>query len=67
MICFAPQQVGVIELSVFVNGQEIKGNPFKIAVQENPIKLSKIITSHDDSFGQLWGIACSVGSSRLDQ
>ena len=59
MICFAAQQVGGIELSVFVNGREIKGSPFKIAVQENLIKPSKIITSHDDSFGQLWGIACS--------
>ena len=59
MICFAAQQVGGIELSVFVNGHKIKGSPFRIAVQENPIKPSKIITSHDDSFGQLWGIACS--------
>ena len=59
MICFAAQQVGGIELSVFVNGHEIKGSPFRIVVQENPIKPSKIITSHDDSFGQLWGIACS--------
>ena len=59
MICFAAQQVGGIELSVFVNGREIRGSPFRIAVQENLIKPSKIITSHDDSFGQLWGIACS--------
>ena len=59
MICFAAQQIGGIELLVFVNGHEIKRSPFRIAVQENPIKPSKIITSHDDSFGQLWGIACS--------
>ena len=59
MICFAAQQVGGVELSVFVNGHEIKGSPFRIAIQENVIKTSKIITSHDDSFGQLWGIACS--------
>ena len=59
MICFTAQQVGEIELSVFVNGHEIKGSPFRIAVQENLVKPSKIITSHDDSFGQLWGIACS--------
>ena len=59
MICCVAQQVGEIELSVFVNGHEIKDSPFRIAVQENPIKPSKIITSHDDSFGQLWGIACS--------
>ena len=61
MICCAAQQGGGIELSVFVNhnGHEIKDSPFRIAVQENPIKPSKIITSHDDSFGQLWRIACS--------
>ena len=62
IICCAPQRVGEIELSVFVNGREIKGNPFRIVVQEYPnypIKPSKIITSHDDNFGELRGIACS--------
>ena len=59
MICFKPQQVGEIDLSVFVNKCKIQGSPFRIVVQENLIKPSKIITSHDDSFGQLWGIACS--------
>ena len=59
MICCAARQVGEIELSVFVNGQEIKDSPFKIVVQEYPIKPNKIITSHDYSFGQLRGIACS--------
>jgi len=61
MICFVAQQVEEINLSVFMNGHEIKGSPFRILVQENPIKPSKVITSHDagDGFGQLWGIACS--------
>ena len=59
MICCAARQVGEVELSVFVNGHEIKDSPFKIAIQENPIKPNQIITSHDDSFGQLRGIACS--------
>ena len=58
MICCAAQQVGEIELSVFVNGHKIKDSPFKIVVQEYPIKPNKIITSDDDSFGQLRGIAC---------
>ena len=58
LICFAAQQVGEIELSVFVNGHEIKRSPFIIVVQENVIEPNKIITSHDHSFGQLWGIAC---------
>ena len=59
MICFAAQQVGEMKLFVFVNGQEIKESPLKIAVHESSIKPNKIIASHDDSFGQLWGIACS--------
>ena len=59
IICFAAQQVGEIKLSVSVNGHEIKESPLKISVHESSIKPSKIITSHDDSFGQLWGIACS--------
>ena len=59
MISCAAQQVGEISLSVFVNGCEIQDSPFKIAVQENPISPHKIITSRDDSFGQLRGIACS--------
>ena len=60
MICFVAKEVGEIELSVFVNGYEIKRSPFIIVVQENPIKPNKIITIHNDSFGQLWGIACIV-------
>ena len=59
MICFTAQQVGEISLSVYVNGHEIEESPFRIMVQEAPIKPNKIITSHDDSFGQLRGIACS--------
>ena len=59
MICCAARQVGEKELSVFVNGHEIKDSPFKIMIRENPISPNKIITSHDDSFGQLRGIACS--------
>lgn len=59
MICFTAQQVGEIKFSVFVNNHEMKESPFKFVVQENPIKPSKIIASNDDSFGQLWGIACS--------
>ena len=59
MISFTAQQVGETNLSVIVNGHQIKGSPFTIMVQENLIKPSKIVTSQDDSFGQLWGIACS--------
>ena len=59
MISFTAQQVGEINLSVIVNGHQIKESPFTIMVQENLIKPSKIVASQDDSFGQLWGIACS--------
>ena len=59
MIWFSAQQVGEIELSVFVNGHEIKDSPLNITVQENPIKPNKIIINCDNNFGQLWGIACS--------
>ena len=38
MISCVPQQVGEISLSVFVNGHKIKDSPFKIVVQEYPIK-----------------------------
>ena len=58
MICFAPQKVGEISLSIYVNGHEIEESPFRIMVREGSIKPSKIITSRDDSFGQLRGITC---------
>ena len=59
IIDFTAQQVGEINLSLSVNEQDIKGSPFKIVVQENPIAPSKIVTNEDNSFGKLWGIACS--------
>ena len=59
-IYFTPQGVGEINLSLFLNEQEIKESPFKVTVQENLIvKPNKTVTSDDNSFGQLWGIACS--------
>ena len=60
IIYFAAQHVGKIDLSVFVNGSEIKESPFRVVVQENSVEPNKVITSlDDDSFGRLWGIACS--------
>ena len=58
IISFATQQVGKMDLSVFVNEQEIKESPFRFVVQESSVK-QKIITIRDNSFGQLCGIACS--------
>ena len=58
IIYFTVQHVGKIDLSVFVNESEVKESPFRIVVQENSVEPNKIISSHGDSFGQLWGIAC---------
>ena len=58
IIDYTAQKVGEINLSVFANGQEIKKSPFKITVQENPIKY-KIIPNDEGKFDQLRGIACS--------
>ena len=46
-------------MSLSVNGHEIHKSPFRITIPENSAKHSKIITSDDDGFDQLWGIACS--------
>jgi len=46
-ICFVAQQVGEINLSVFINGHEIKENPFRILVQENPIKRIQSFPADD--------------------
>ena len=63
IISFVAQQVGEMKLSVFVNGQPIKGNPLTIMVKENPVMPRKIITNHYDNFDQLMGIACSSDST----
>ena len=34
MASFVPQHVGEVELSVFVNGQEIKGSPYSVMVRD---------------------------------
>ena len=59
IIHFPTLHVDKIDLSVLANGLEIKGSPFRIVVQENPMTSNKIITIHNESFGQLGGIACS--------
>ena len=57
LIYFTAQQVGTVDLSVFINGQQIKGSPYRILVQENSVKLRKII--RNDNFDKLFGITCS--------
>ena len=55
MASFIPQQVGEVKLSVFVNGEQIKGSPYSVMVRDyrSVNKPSKIV----DNEGQPWGIA----------
>ena len=55
---FVPQQVGEVKLSVFVNGEQIKGSPYSVMVRDytSVNKPSKIV-NNDGNMGQPWGIA----------
>ena len=55
---FVPQQVGEVKLSVFVNGQQIKGSPYSVMVRDytSVNKPSKIV-NNDGNTGCSWGIA----------
>ena len=58
MASFVPQQVGEVKLSVFVNGQQIKGSPYSVMVRDytSVNKPSKTV-NNDGSMGTPWGIA----------
>ena len=58
MASFVPQQVGEVKLSVFVNGQQIKGSPYSVMVRDytSVNKPSKIL-NNDGKMGEPWGIA----------
>ena len=58
MASFVPQQVGEVNLSVFVNGQQIKGSPYSVMVRDytSVNKPSKIV-NNDGNMGQPEGIA----------
>ena len=57
---FTVEQVGETKLSVFVNGQQIKGSPHHFTVFKNYLALhSATKTLVDNNFGNLWGIAFS--------
>ena len=58
MASFVPQQVGEVKLSVFVNGQQIKGSPYSVMVRDytSVNKPSKIV-NNDGNMGTPWGIA----------
>ena len=58
MASFIPQQVGEVKLSVFANGEQIKGNPYSVMVKDytSVNKPSKIV-NNDGNMGEPWGIA----------
>ena len=58
MASFVPQQVGEVKLSVFVNGEQIKGSPYSVMVRDytSVNKPSKIV-NNDGNMGHPWGIA----------
>ena len=63
MASFVVQQVGEVKLSVFINGQQIKGSPYSVVVQQSINytrvgKPSKIVNS-TGKMGRPWGIAFS--------
>ena len=58
MASFVPQQVGEVKVSVFANGDQIKGSPYNVMVRDytSVNKPSKVVNS-DGNMGQPWGIA----------
>ena len=59
MAYFVAQQVGEGKLSVFINGQQIKGSPYSVVVQYDYTRVGKPSRSvnNDGDMGTLWGIA----------
>ena len=58
MASFVPQQVGEVKLSVFVNGEQIKGSPYSVMVRDyTSVNKPTKIVNNDGNMGQLWGIA----------
>ena len=59
MASFVVQQGGEVKLSVFVNGQQIKGSPYSVVVQCDYTRLGKPskIVNNDGNMGKPWGIA----------
>ena len=58
-VSFVPQKVGEARLSVFVNGQEIKGSPYSVMVKDyaSVNKPTKTV-NNDGNMCNPWGIAC---------
>ena len=58
MASFVPQQVGEEKLSVFVNGEQIKGSPYSVMVIRDYTSVNKPskILNNNGKMGQPWGI-----------
>jgi len=58
MVSFVSQKIGGIKLSVFVNGQQIKGSPYSVTVKDyTSVKKPRMTVNNDGNMGQPWGIA----------
>ena len=59
MASFVPQQVGEVKLSVFLNGEQIKGSPYSVMVSNDYTSVNKPseIVNNDGNMGKPWGIA----------
>ena len=58
MVSFIPQQVGEVMVSVFINGEQIKGSPYSVMVRDyTSVNKSSKIVNNDGNMGQPWGIA----------
>ena len=58
MTSFVPQQVGEVKLSVFVNGEQIKGSPYSVMVTDyTSVNTPSKIVNNDGNMGKPWGIA----------
>ena len=59
MASFVPQRGGEVKISVFINGQQIKGSPYSVVVQFDYTRVGKPskIVNNDGNMGRPWGIA----------
>ena len=54
---FVPQQVGEVMLSVFVNGQQIKGSPYSVMVKDyTSVNKPTKVLNNGGNMGEPWGI-----------
>ena len=58
-VSFVPLQIGEVKLSVFVNGEQIKGSPYNVMVVNDYLSVTKPskIVNNDGSMGGPWGVA----------